>query len=56
MAQAGSQLRSKHLSDESSQRSSPGRALEIGVGHGRNAIFLAKQRWDATGFDVADKA
>jgi|GraSoiStandDraft_4_1057263.scaffolds.fasta_scaffold309744_2 hypothetical protein len=34
----------------------PGRALEIGVGHGRNAIFLAKQRWDATGFDVADKA
>ena len=31
-----------------------GRALDIGVGQGRNAIFLAKQGWDVTGFDIAE--
>src|SRR5215813_11258070 len=29
----------------------PGKALDIGMGQGRNAIFLAQQRWDVTGFD-----
>ena len=29
----------------------PGRALDIGMGQGRNAIFLAQQGWDVTGFD-----
>jgi SAM-dependent methyltransferase len=28
-----------------------GRALDIGMGQGRNAIFLAQQGWDVTGFD-----
>jgi len=34
----------------------PGRALDIGMGQGRNAVFLAKQGWDVTGFDPSDEA
>jgi SAM-dependent methyltransferase len=34
----------------------PGRALDVGMGQGRNAIFLAQQGWDAVGFDPADRA
>ncbi len=29
----------------------PGQALDIGMGQGRNAIFLATRGWDVTGFD-----
>ena len=29
----------------------PGKALDIGMGQGRNAIFLAQQGWDVSGFD-----
>ena len=29
----------------------PGRALDIGMGQGRNSIFLAQSGWDVTGFD-----
>jgi 2-polyprenyl-3-methyl-5-hydroxy-6-metoxy-1,4-benzoquinol methylase len=32
----------------------PGRALDVAMGQGRNAIFLAKQGWDVTGYDIAD--
>jgi SAM-dependent methyltransferase len=32
---------------------SPGRALDIGIGEGRNAFFLASQGWDVTGFDAS---
>jgi SAM-dependent methyltransferase len=31
----------------------PGRALDIGIGEGRNAFFLASQGWDVTGFDTS---
>lgn len=31
----------------------PGRALDIGMGQGRNAIFLAQKGWNVTGFDPA---
>lgn len=31
----------------------PGRALDIGIGEGRNAFALATQGWDVTGFDVS---
>jgi SAM-dependent methyltransferase len=34
----------------------PGKALDVGVGQGRNAIYLAKQGWDVTGFDRAEGA
>ena len=34
----------------------PGSALDVGMGQGRNAIWLAQQGWDVTGFDPADKA
>jgi 2-polyprenyl-3-methyl-5-hydroxy-6-metoxy-1,4-benzoquinol methylase len=30
---------------------SPGKALDIGMGQGRNSIFLARQGWEVTGFD-----
>jgi SAM-dependent methyltransferase len=30
-----------------------GRALDIGIGEGRNAFFLASQGWDVTGFDTS---
>jgi SAM-dependent methyltransferase len=33
----------------------PGRALDIGMGQGRNSIFLAQQGWDVTGFDPSDE-
>jgi SAM-dependent methyltransferase len=34
----------------------PGTALDVGMGQGRNAIWLAQQGWDVTGFDVAEQA
>jgi SAM-dependent methyltransferase len=34
----------------------PGAALDVGMGQGRNAIWLAQQGWNVTGFDPADKA
>jgi len=33
-----------------------GTAVDVGMGQGRNAIWLAQQGWDVTGFDPADKA
>jgi 2-polyprenyl-3-methyl-5-hydroxy-6-metoxy-1,4-benzoquinol methylase len=32
----------------------PGRALDIAMGQGRNSLFLAKQGWEVTGYDIAD--
>ena len=31
----------------------PGAALDVGMGQGRNAVWLATQGWQVTGFDVA---
>jgi len=33
-----------------------GKALDVGMGQGRNSIWLATQGWDVTGFDPADQA
>jgi SAM-dependent methyltransferase len=33
-----------------------GRALDVGMGQGRNALYLAEQGWEVTGFDPADQA
>ena len=32
----------------------PGRALDVGMGQGRNAVFLAVEGWNVTGFDISD--
>jgi 2-polyprenyl-3-methyl-5-hydroxy-6-metoxy-1,4-benzoquinol methylase len=34
----------------------PGKALDIGMGQGRNSLFLAALGWDVTGFDISDVA
>ena len=34
----------------------PGKALDLGMGEGRNTIYLAQQGWDATGLDISDLA
>ena len=34
----------------------PGKALDIGMGQGRNALFLAALGWDVTGFDISEVA
>ena len=31
----------------------PGRALDIGMGQGRNAIWLAERGWDVTGLEIS---
>ncbi|SPE32257.1 putative Methyltransferase type 12 [Acidobacteriia bacterium SbA2] len=33
----------------------PGTALDIGMGQGRNSIFLAQQGWEVTGFDPSEE-
>jgi len=32
----------------------PGRALDLGMGQGRNSLFLARLGWEVTGVDIAD--
>jgi len=34
----------------------PGTALDAGMGQGRNAVYLARQGWRVTGFDVSAEA
>jgi SAM-dependent methyltransferase len=34
----------------------PGRSLDVGMGQGRNTIYLAQQGWDSVGVDPADRA
>jgi 2-polyprenyl-3-methyl-5-hydroxy-6-metoxy-1,4-benzoquinol methylase len=33
----------------------PGTALDVAMGQGRNALYLASKGWDVTGYDVADQ-
>ena len=37
------------------QELKPGRALDIGMGQGRNSVYLAKLGWDVTGFDISER-
>jgi 2-polyprenyl-3-methyl-5-hydroxy-6-metoxy-1,4-benzoquinol methylase len=41
---------------EMAQGRKPGRALDVGMGQGRNTVWLAQQGWDVTGYDPAEKA
>jgi len=34
----------------------PGRSLDVGMGQGRNTIYLAEQGWESAGFDPAERA
>jgi len=34
----------------------PGVALDAGMGRGRNAVYLARQGWTVTGFDISGEA
>lgn len=34
----------------------PGKALDLGMGQGRNSIYLARNGWHVTGVDIADEA
>lgn len=36
------------------QDSKPGTALDVGMGFGRNALFLARKGWAVTGIDISD--
>jgi ubiquinone/menaquinone biosynthesis C-methylase UbiE len=37
------------------KQSPPGDALDVAMGQGRNAVYLAQQGWRVTGFDVAQE-
>ncbi len=34
----------------------PGTALDVGMGQGRNAVYLAQEGWRVTGFDISSEA
>ena len=34
----------------------PGKAVDVAMGQGRNALYLARTGWDVTGYDIADEA
>lgn len=38
------------------KEATPGRALDLMMGQGRNAVFLAQAGWKVTGVDVSDEA
>jgi len=38
---------------ESTKDLPPGRALDVGAGQGRNAVWLAQQGWDVTAIDIS---
>jgi 2-polyprenyl-3-methyl-5-hydroxy-6-metoxy-1,4-benzoquinol methylase len=40
---------------QTARRLKPGKALDVAMGQGRNAVFLATQGWDVTGYDLADE-
>jgi len=40
---------------EATRGLNPGTALDVAMGQGRNAVYLAQQGWDVTGFDISKK-
>jgi 2-polyprenyl-3-methyl-5-hydroxy-6-metoxy-1,4-benzoquinol methylase len=41
---------------EAIKNKKPGTALDVGMGQGRNSLYLAKKGWKVTGIDIADEA
>jgi SAM-dependent methyltransferase len=41
---------------QTAESAQPGKALCVAMGQGRNALYLARNGWDVTGFDLADEA
>lgn len=50
----GREFSHNHFLAERIKGRKPGKALDIGIGEGRNALFLATQGWEVTGFDISD--
>jgi hypothetical protein len=44
------------LLQETISKLKPGRALDAGMGRGRNSIFLASVGWETTGYDISAEA
>ena len=44
------------LLTETAKQLTPGKALDLGMGLGRNSIYLAMNGWDVTGVDMVDDA
>lgn len=44
-----------HLLVEATKAVSPGRALDLAMGQGRNALYLASRGWKVTGVDLSDE-
>lgn len=40
---------------EATRGLTPAAALDAGMGQGRNALYLAQEGWNVTGFDISDK-
>jgi ubiquinone/menaquinone biosynthesis C-methylase UbiE len=49
-------LQPNQLLSETIEGIQPGSALDVAMGEGRNAIFLAQKGWKVTGFDIANEA
>jgi SAM-dependent methyltransferase len=47
------QIEPNRLLVDAIARRTPGKALDVGMGQGRNALFLAKHGWKVSGFDVS---
>ncbi len=52
-AEDGFESRPSELLMEAVRGLAPGKALDVGTGQGRNAVWLAGQGWDVTGVDVS---
>lgn len=54
-AGTGFNLKPNRLLVETVKEIKPGHALDVGMGQGRNAIYLAQQGWEVTGIELSDE-
>ena len=55
-AQGGFSTEPSAFLAEAVRGATAGTALDVGMGQGRNAVYLAQQGWDVTGFDISSEA